>query len=161
MTKNDNLTKSEIADWFLENSKSGDVTPKKMQKLMYYAYAWGLVFFNDSVDNLQNKLFDCKFEAWVQGPVDSQLYSCYTNFGYNPIPIPTEKPSIHVKSPDVLDLLQQINDIYGDFSGNQLERLTHQEQPWLNARDDAKPLDPCENVISDKDMYIFYGSKLK
>ena len=126
---------------------------------MYYAYAWGLVFFNDSVDNLQNKLFDCKFEAWVQGPVDPQLYSCYTNFGYNPIS--PKKSSTPIKSPDVLDLIQQINDIYGEFSGNQLERLTHQEQPWLNARGDARPLDPSENVISDKDMYIFYGSKLK
>ena len=161
MTKSNILTKSDIAYWFIENSKAGDVTPKKMQKLMYYAYAWGLVFFNDSVDNLKNKLFDGKFEAWVQGPIDRQLYNQFAGFSYNPIPMPPEKSSIHVKSPDVLDLLQQINDIYGDFSGNQLERLTHQEQPWLNARGDAKPLDQSKNIISDSDMYNFYGSKLK
>ena len=41
MTKSDISTKSEIAYWFLENSKACDVTPKKLQKLMYYAYAWG------------------------------------------------------------------------------------------------------------------------
>ena len=75
--------------------------------------------------------------------------------------MPPGKSSIHVKSPDVLDLLQQINDKYGDFSGNQLERLTHQEQPWLTARGDTKPLDPGKNMISDSDMYNFYGSKLK
>lgn len=161
MTKSNIITKSEIADWFLENSKACDVTPKKMQKLMYYAYAWGLVFFNDSPDKLENKLFDGKFEAWVHGPVDRQIYAWFADFGYNPIPIPPEKPPVQIKNPDVLDLLQQINDIYGDFSGNQLERLTHQEKPWLKARGDAKPLDPSENVISDKDMYIFYGSKLE
>lgn len=160
MTKSNISTKSEIADWFLENSKACDVTPKKMQKLMYYAYAWGLVFFNNSPNNLETRLFDGKFEAWVHGPVDSQLYARFAKYGYDPITIPSEKPPVHIKSPDVLDLLQQINDIYGGFSGNQLERLTHQEQPWLNARGDAKPLDPSDNVISDKDMYIFYGSKI-
>ena len=161
MTESSILTKSDIAYWFIENSKAGDVTPKKMQKLMYYAYAWGLVFFNDSVGNLQNKLFDGEFEAWVQGPVDRQLYNQFAGFSYNPIHMPPGKSLIHVKSPNVLDLLQQINDKYGDFSGNQLERLTHQEQPWLNARGDAKPLDPGKNIISDSDMYSFYGSKLK
>lgn len=160
MTKIDISTKSEIAYWFLENSKACDVTPKKLQKLMYYAYAWGLVFFNNSPNNLKNRLFDGEFEAWVHGPVDNQLYAWFADFGYDPITIPSEKPPVHIKNPDVLDLLQQINDIYGGFSGNQLERLTHQEQPWLNARGDAKPLDPSDNVISDKDMYIFYGSKI-
>ena len=160
MTKIDISTKSEIAYWFLENSKACDVTPKKLQKLMYYAYAWGLVFFNNSPNNLKNRLFDGEFEAWVPGPVDNQLFAWFADFGYDPITIPSEKPPVHIKNPDVLDLLQQINDIYGGFSGNQLERLTHQEQPWLNARGDAKPLDPSDNVISDKDMYIFYGSKI-
>ena len=160
MTKSDISTKSEIAYWFLENSEACDVTPKKLQKLMYYAYAWGLVFFNNSPNNLKNRLFDGEFEAWVHGPVDNQLYAWFADFGYDPITIPSEKPPVHIKNPDVLDLLQQINDIYGGFSGNQLERLTHQEQPWLNARGDAKPLDPSDNVISDKDMYIFYGSKI-
>lgn len=115
------------------------MTPKKLQKILYYTYAWGLVFFNDSSDSIDNKVFDGKFEAWVHGPVDNEVYAYYATYGYHEIEkISTE---VTVKNKDALGLLNQVWSIYGSFDGNQLERLTHQEEPWINARGDAKPLD--------------------
>lgn len=154
-----NLTDiNQVAEWFIDNCN--DVTPKKLQKLLYYAYAWGLVFFNEDSDNLNVKLFDADFEAWVHGPVNRSIYAKYANYGYNEITV-LEKNSEPITNEDVLDLLEQIKEVYGDFNGNELERLTHQEDPWRNARGNAKPLDSISVDLNDVDMFNYYGSKLK
>lgn len=151
------LSIQNVADWFIDNGK--DITPKKLQKMLYYAYAWALVFFNDDQKDLRTKLFDGNFEAWVHGPVNRKIYAEYRDYGYGVIN-PESKSDEQVISDDVLDLLKQINEIYGPYNGNELERLTHSESPWINARGDAKPLDSSTNKLSDEDMFDFYGKKL-
>ena len=49
-------TYDEVADWFLSKGE-GKISPKKLQKLVYYAYAWTLTLLNDSAEKLTNKLF--------------------------------------------------------------------------------------------------------
>lgn len=157
-----------IADWFLRNAK--DVTPKKLWGLMYYAYAWGLVFLNDpditetNVENsevkITTKLFDGKFEAWVHGAVDKELYDKYGQYGTDIIPTPNDTVSSKLAFEDDLYILEQVNTAYGDFNGLQLERITHQETPWKNARGGASPIDVVHTLISDEDMYAFYDSNL-
>lgn len=55
-----------VVNWFLSKES---MTPKKIQIMVYYAYAWVLTIMNDSVDNLQFRLFGNPIEAWVHGPV--------------------------------------------------------------------------------------------
>lgn len=158
-----------IADWFLRNDK--DVTPKKLRGLMYYAYAWGLVFLNDpditetNVENsevkITTKLFDGKFETWVHGAVDKELYDKYEQYGTDIIPTPNDTVSSKLAFEDDLYILEQVDTAYGDFNGLQLERLMRQETPWKNARGGALPLDVVHTLISDEDMYAFYDSKLE
>lgn len=68
----DEYNKFDIANWFLVHDA---MTPKKLQKILYYTYAWGLVFFNDSSDTIDNREFNGTFEAWVHGPVDTEVYA--------------------------------------------------------------------------------------
>lgn len=49
-----------IAKWFLSKES---MSPKKIQKLVYYAYSWYLTLMNDSVEYLNNKLFDEEIKA--------------------------------------------------------------------------------------------------
>ncbi len=68
-------TASDVARYFLGlATEDGDlITNLKMQKLVYYAYAWTLVK-ND------RKLFDEPIQAWANGPVVPSLYQelkCY------------------------------------------------------------------------------------
>jgi len=143
----------DIARWFLSQEK---MTPKKLQKLCYYAYAWGLVFFNESAENIENRLFTNRIEAWVHGPVIPEVYHEYSEYGYEEI----EQADFDGEfSPDVLDLLNQVWQIYGGYDGNQLESITHQEGPWITARRGYGPLDRCNNVISDRDMMTCYGER--
>lgn len=146
-------TFEQVANWFLAKGNK-DISPKKLQKLVYYAYAWTLTLTNESSDDLKNKLFeDGKFEAWIHGPVIRRLYAKYANYGFEDIPEKPEKPKF---SKDVEDILNQVWEVYGGYSADQLESITHQEEPWQKARKGYSPLENCDNFISDEDIFNYY-----
>lgn len=144
----------DIANWFLHQS---EMTPKKLQKMCYYAYSWGLVFFNESAENINNRLFNDSIEAWVHGPVSPTLYNKYSEYGYRNIE-KLEKLDVEFDS-DVENLLQQIYDVYGGYDGNELESITHQEAPWNTARKGYGPLDRCNVKLNDSEIFNYYGSR--
>lgn len=142
----------DIINWFLSRQA---MSPKKLQKMLYYAYAWTLTLMNENEDELNTRLFDAKFEAWVHGPVVKSVYDKYKENGSQEIP---KLDTIYeMKDNDeIVDILEQVMDIYGGFNGNQLENITHQEEPWKNARKDLQPYEATNNVIPDKDMFRYY-----
>lgn len=103
------LSISDAAKWFIENNDS--VTPKKLQKLLYYLYAWGLVFLNEDLDDLNDKVFSGKFEAWVHGPVNRDIYEKYRSYGGNLIKI-SDANEMKIENSDTLNLMKQINRIW-------------------------------------------------
>lgn len=144
-----------IADWFLGKA---DMTPKKLQKLVYYAYSWTLVMFNEKKDNLSVKLFEEELEAWVHGPVVRELYFEYNKYGYREISKTLlEQPKFEE---DIESVLEQVWSMYGAFNANQLESLTHNELPWQEARKGLGPLDSTDKKISDQTIYEYYGTLL-
>ena len=104
----------DIANWFLSNLEN--VTNKKLQKLVYYAYSWYLVFNNESAENIEWRFFENKFEAWVHGAVYPELYTMYKKYGSGVIPL--DEGSLPGFSEDDLDVLNQVVEVYGGFSGN-------------------------------------------
>ena len=145
----------EVADWFLANATSVD--NKKLQKLCYYAYAWFIALNNDG-NKITERLYDARFEAWVHGAVEPNLYAKYKGFGAGIIPATADNSEVF--SPAELDVLQQVNEVYGAFSGNQLESICHQESPWQNARGSLRANEPSHAVISDKDIFNCYAARL-
>ena len=121
----------DVANWFL--SKSCDITNKKLQKLTYYAYSWYLVFNNESVDDLSNRFFENKFEAWVHGAVYPDLFHKYKEYGSSCIPM---------------------------YNGNELESICHQESPWINARGSLTRWEPSTEAIKDEDIFECYAARL-
>ena len=101
------------------------MTHKKLQKLCYYAKAWYLAL-NDT--NLVSE----PFEAWVHGAVQPRLYQKYRAYGFQPIPMYTE--SVENLPEEFLSFAREIFSSYGDLSGDDLEKLNHQEMPWQKAR---------------------------
>jgi len=101
------------------------MTHKKLQKLCYYAQAWHLAL-------LDKPLFNEKIEAWIHGPVIPDLYQKYKKYGYESI----KKQSINLKEIDkeLYSFIKNIYDYYGEFDGDQLENITHQEDPWMETR---------------------------
>lgn len=133
-----------VGQYFL--SKNADLTDIQVQKLVYYAYSWYMV------KNSGKKLFDEKPEAWVHGPVFRSLFYAmkdYKNF--------INFTEIDTIGKGVSDFLEIIFDVYGKYSGNELEKLTHSETPWIKARVGLAPYELSTRNIDDEEILAYYG----
>lgn len=122
------------------------MTNKKLQKLCYYAKAWYLAL-NDT--NIVNE----PFQAWIHGAVQPALYQKYRHYGFSSIPKVLATDDI---PEEFLAFAHEIYQAYGHLTGDELETINHQEEPWIKARGSRKPWEKCENVISEEDMKNFY-----
>ena len=132
-----------LAKAFLSISK---MTNKKLQKLCYYAKAWYLALYDCNLISEQ-------FQAWVHGAVQPALYQKYKQYGYSDIPKFTNIQEI---PEEFLSFAKEIYVSYGHLTGDELERINHQETPWIEARGDCKPWENCSNEISEESMKAFY-----
>lgn len=130
------------------------VTNKKLQKLVYYAYAWYIVENNENA-NITNVLFHDRPEAWVHGPVFPVLYDRYKENGRNEIATPNEILEI---DEEISEFLDEILAVFGQFDGDQLELMTHNELPWQKARGSAESNEISTNLIDLQDIYNYYTS---
>jgi len=136
----------ELADWFL-NKES--MPHKKLQKLCYYSVAWYYALYNSDLVN------DSEFQAWIHGPVSSDLYSKYRKYGWNLI----EKAELKQEFiKEIEEFLEIVYNTYGDYSGHELEALTHGELPWIEARRGLSEFEPSTNPISKETMKNYYLS---
>lgn len=139
-----------VANYFLYlSNEHGDLlTQLKLQKLVYYADAWHLVHFNES-------LISEDFEAWVHGPVVRSLYSCFATFKWQPIQVPVEQPDN--LSDDKKEFLQDVFQYFSKFTAYELEQMTHMEKPWLEAREGVPTGEASTNIINKDTMLSFYS----
>ena len=136
----------DLAKWFLSKEA---MTQKKLQKLCYYAVAWGYALLDRPI--VENS----EFEAWVHGPVNTTLRSKYIAAKWNSIP----KEQAHQPfSDDIEELLESVWVTYGDKDGNQLEVLSHQERPWVEARGLLGEFEPSSKKIKTSTMKELYSS---
>jgi uncharacterized phage-associated protein len=80
--KKEKITIYTISDFFLSKRA---LTPKKLQKLVYYAYAWFIALNNQSAEEIESVLFEEAPEAWVHGPVFPSLYAKYKGYCWHEI----------------------------------------------------------------------------
>ena len=151
MIKDYEIDSKKIADLFLSKSA---LTPKKIQKLVYYTYSWFIAINNENADNLDNILFDEIPEAWLHGPVFPSLYSTFKSYNWQEVPKLDKK--IEFENKDVMSFLNDIWDKFGIYSADELEYMTHQELPWINARKKITADEPNQK-ISLKDIFNYYN----
>jgi|SRR5579884_3336795 len=122
------LTAKDIAEYFLlmVDEEAGDsLSNLKLQKLVYYAQGYHLALHNAP-------LFQEQIEAWEHGPVIPSLYKEYRGYGSNPIPKP-EEFDLEKYDGQVRELLNEVFEVYGQFSAAKLRNMTHAEKPWVEA----------------------------
>lgn len=151
--KEEKLTISDIADWFM---LKGKMSNKKVQKLCYYAEAWSEALYNHMITD------DAVFEAWVHGPVNAELYHRFKDCGWRDVELKHPKKAKEklnrMLTPEQTDLLESVWITYKDYSADDLEILTHREHPWLEQRKGLSKFEPCQNIISRKTMREYYRS---
>jgi uncharacterized phage-associated protein len=115
----------EIARYFvsLVDEEAGDsITNLKLQKLLYYAQGGHLAYFDEP-------LFPEPIEAWTHGPVVPAVYRRYKQHGGEPIPIEPVNPDNY--NDQVREVLDEVNNVFGQFTASKLRTMTHNEPPWM------------------------------
>ena len=56
------------------------------------------------------------------------------------------------------NVLESVWITYGEYSADELERLTHSEKPWLEQREDLGKFESSHRVISEETMKDYYQS---
>lgn len=145
------LSARDIAQWFVvwaEEAENTDLTPLKVQKLLYYAKG---VFMSNSGGV---PLFLEHMQAWSQGPVVPEVYHDLKRFGRNPI-----DPDQFVSDDFDWDKFAQVEDSlvetwqrYAVYSAWALRNKTHQESPWINNFTDGDH----NFEITDADLKEFF-----
>ncbi|WP_031552422.1 Panacea domain-containing protein [Oribacterium sp. FC2011] len=107
----------------------GEVTPLMLQKLLYfiqgvYSALYGRSLFEE----------DCK--ACAHGPVYPEVYDLFRDFKYNPVD--DARFALLGGTEDVLietekRVVNRVVNTFGMYSGKVLEKITHNEDPWMEA----------------------------
>jgi uncharacterized phage-associated protein len=126
------------------------VSNLKLQKLLYYCEAWRLALDGES-------FFGDPIEAWVHGPVVAEVFHLYKDSRWSPI---AEAKTAAAQDEDALNHIGQVIGAYGALSASDLERLTHSEDPWMDARQGLDRDVPSRNQIGRDAMQAFYSARI-
>ena len=99
-----------------------DITPKALQKILYYIQLFSIKF-------LKVPAFSSSCKAWSHGPVFGKIYFLYKDNGYKIIKKSNKEFNIEN---DLLEIVDEIINNFGCYGGNVLEYFTHTEEPWKN-----------------------------
>lgn len=117
-------TALDISSYYIKKN----VSPLKLQKLLFYSQVWYFVKY-------KKLLFNDDIESWVLGPVVHNVWSHFRFIRRGDIINPSKAKDI-IFDGKINDHLDQVWNIYGRYSGLQLVDITHNEDLWLNARGD-------------------------
>jgi uncharacterized phage-associated protein len=127
----------------------GAMTALRLQRLVYYAQAWHLVWEDEP-------LYAERLEAWANGPIVPALYRRHKG-----------KLELHGWPGDPgrltqgqLDSIEAVLDFYGGRTTSWLTELTQLEQPWRDARRGLAPGERGAREIGKAALAEYYGSLL-
>ena len=130
----------------------------KLQKLLFYVQAWHLAHHG-------RPLVPARFQAWVHGPVSREVFDRFrgSKMLYSPIVREDVRPgfnSEHALRPEERAIIDSVLEVYAPLSADQLEGLTHREDPWMAARGERAPDERCEQEIDEGLMATYYRARL-
>jgi uncharacterized phage-associated protein len=139
------------------------ITNLKIQKLLYYVYVWDLVINKE-------RCFEEKFQAWPNGPVLPSMYQALKNYGAAPLStdfLEVDTPTLEEyesklkgnMGEQLINIIDQVYEKYGIKSAFELVALTHNEAPWIKARQELEVSEKTANEIADEDILSFYGKE--
>lgn len=145
---NNDIDVQVVADFFLNKTdeEAGEfISHLKLQKLLYYAQGFVLALTNQ-------RLFSNQIRAWQHGPVVEDIYRQYKDKGSNCIKKPDNSDlSVISNNDEVLEILEEVWDVYGQFSAWKLREMTHEEKPWLDTSiNQVISLDLIKNFFQTK-----------
>lgn len=132
--------------------KLEEVTPLMLQKLLYfiqgvYSALYGKPIFAE----------DCR--AWIHGPLYPEVFELFRDFKYNPIDdarfalLGGTEEALSDDEKRVIDL---VVNTFGMYGGKVLERITHNEEPWMEARKGYGDSIPSGELLTKERIMKYY-----
>lgn len=148
------ITALDVANTFISKSKEEnvDITPMKLQKLIY-------IMYKNYLQRTNRKLFSDKFEVWKYGPVVPSVYQAFKEYRSNAI------TDYYYSSPDTYstvkmnknknfdDVFKGVWNKYSELDGVYLSQLTHRKETAWSLADKRKDLYLADNDIIRESEY--------
>lgn len=144
--KDDEITINHIAKYIINKL---EITPLALQKTLYFIQGFSIAFNNKFIF----KDIPC---AWVHGPVYPEIYRKYKVFDYNPIEDNNNLNEAIILNSGDKQLIDSIIKYLSLYNGTILEKITHMETPWINARKGFKPNELSEEPIKLDDIQDYF-----
>jgi len=138
----------DVAKYILE--QTGPLSTMKLQKLIYYAQAWSLVWDDEP-------LFEEPIQAWANGPIVPLLFEVHKGRYKISAGFLRLGDSSRLTE-NQKDTINRIIEYYGHKSAQWLSDLTHSEAPWIEARKGISDGDRGNKEITLENMAEYYGS---
>lgn len=149
-----NMRAIDVAKYFLNLSTPNtneSITNLKLQKLLYYAQGFNLALN-------ETPLFGEDIQAWAHGPVVPTVYKEFKSNGYNDIKIKYPENEIELTTVQK-NLISDVWEIFKFYDGKELERLSHTEDPWKNARGILPEYASSEEIITKDSIRIYFENE--
>lgn len=132
--------------------KLEEVTPLMLQKLLYfiqgiYSALYGKPIFTE----------DCR--AWIHGPVYPEVYDLFRDFKYNPIDdarFALLEGTGDALTDDEKKVIDLVVNTFGMYGGKVLRKITHNEEPWLEARKGYGDNIPSSELLPKERIMRYY-----
>ena len=131
-----------------------EVTPLMLQKLLYFTQGVYLALYNKN-------LFEEDCEAWAHGPVYTDVYNLFRDFKYNPIEdarFAIIEGVTLTLSDDEKNVIDMVLNTFGMYGGKTLEKITHNEGPWKDARRGYDDGVASNAIVEKKDIREYFVS---
>lgn len=131
-----------------------EVTPLMLQKLLYFIQGIYSALYGEP-------LFVEECRAWIHGPVYPEVYELFKDFKYNPIDdvrfalFEGMETGLTAQEKRVVDL---VVNTFGMYGGKTLEKITHNETPWIEARNGYEEGIPSNELLSKEQIMNYYIS---
>ena len=136
-----------IAEYIVAMGK--EITPLALQKILYYAQGFYKAFFGKF-------LFEEDCQAWVHGPVFVDIYEKYKDFKSANIFIDIDYDIEDIIVDEKREILDAVIKYFGYYNGKALEKMSHYETPWINARKGLLPTENSNNIIDKEDIKEYF-----
>ena len=100
---------------------------------------------------------DC--QAWIHGPVYPEVYDLFRDFKYDPIDderFAVLEGAENKLTDDEKYVIDMVLDTFGMYGGKVLEKITHKEKPWIEARRGYGEGIPSCEILSKERIMIYY-----
>jgi len=129
-----------------------EVTPLTLQKLLYYIQGFSYALCG-------HEMFSEDCEAWVHGPVYHKVYDMFRDFRYSPIDdarfsiLKEKEATLSDQEKQVIDLVLST---FGMYGGKVLEEITHNEDPWRDARKGYDVMEHGNDIVSKASIKSYF-----